>query len=815
MSILPLKLTRGTFGKLIATSMLLFTVFAPLIVPSLASAQSFEPPPGSLQGGTFTPSASVSTGPNGPVADSSIVSCKLDDPVGCIESVFYFLFVQITAFFASIAGLFFDFATATSIDGGIYSSKFISDAWTISRDLANMAFVFLLIYLAFTLILNIAHSGVGKSLAKIIAVALLINFSFFFTRVVIDASNILSHAFYDNIRGRDLTTNGSSASAGGRPIAVKSISEGVLAGINPQQLLSDSNNSFKAYISQVRESKVAGRTGKLALLVGIFIAFGVINILLIFIFFAAAIQMIGRIVRLWLVIMLAPLGFVAWIIPGLGSLSKRWWDTLLQNAFFAPAFMLGLYIIITLVSSGGLLSGISSSFGNPQNATSITVIAQGIIVVFLRLAIVIGLLFAALKIGDYFGQTSSKVILNTAQKYTGMPSFSKMGGAAYSWTGGAAARALDSGIKNSRLGNTLVGYKMRQYTTQPLAKATPGGAESAAARADRLKKEKGERDGKNRDLDNKDVLTKVKEAKTPAAYAALPQKLKDDAKAIINNANKRELEAMGAATLISLAHLQDGSTVKRVGEIESFSEQQRSTNKEAWASGRTEHGKLGSSDASINKIDSYTKSLERSVSSLTPADHRSLSNTMALLSSDTKVNKDKIDRSKNEVTSRLASLTAQNETAEKREDAEQTLITNTYNQAIATLDADVRANRTTQAQADVEKDRVQNEFRRQSDQLSNTKISRKVQFSTQKRNYDSIIDHVTAIEKERPSIATDVGKHPTGTLSNGETAQSTNAGEYYVHANAVAPVIPPPPPPPNNLLPNNPPTNRSAIPPIP
>src|SRR3989344_1416303 len=72
----------------------------------------------------------------------------------------------------------------------------INEAWSVIRDLANMSFIFVLLYAAIKTILG-TGSDTKNLIVKIIVVAILINFSLFFTKVVIDASNVLAIAFYD------------------------------------------------------------------------------------------------------------------------------------------------------------------------------------------------------------------------------------------------------------------------------------------------------------------------------------------------------------------------------------------------------------------------------------------------------------------------------------------------------------------------------------------------------------------------------------------------------------------------------------------
>src|SRR3989344_1781163 len=78
------------------------------------------------------------------------------------------------------------------------ASGFINEAWGVIRDLVNMSFIFILLWTAFKMILNLGPN-VGKTIMNVIIVALLVNFSLAITKVIIDASNIVTLQFYNQI----------------------------------------------------------------------------------------------------------------------------------------------------------------------------------------------------------------------------------------------------------------------------------------------------------------------------------------------------------------------------------------------------------------------------------------------------------------------------------------------------------------------------------------------------------------------------------------------------------------------------------------
>ena len=118
--------------------------------------------------------------------------CILD----VIGSIAYNTILKLAAFILYLAGTILDFViNFTIVDMASNLSKLtgINMAWKVIRDLMNMAFIFLLVYEAIKLIIGQSDTGKIKNFITFIVLAsLLINFSLFFTKVMIDASNIVT-----------------------------------------------------------------------------------------------------------------------------------------------------------------------------------------------------------------------------------------------------------------------------------------------------------------------------------------------------------------------------------------------------------------------------------------------------------------------------------------------------------------------------------------------------------------------------------------------------------------------------------------------
>ena len=116
------------------------------------------------------------------------------------------LLVTISSFILIISGALFDWVVkftvidmAQTLGSDKPVGQSITTAWTTLRDVANICFIFVLLFAAFKAMFQLDFGGIGTTIRNIIIVALLINFSLFFTKVVIDASNIVSVGFYNSI----------------------------------------------------------------------------------------------------------------------------------------------------------------------------------------------------------------------------------------------------------------------------------------------------------------------------------------------------------------------------------------------------------------------------------------------------------------------------------------------------------------------------------------------------------------------------------------------------------------------------------------
>lgn len=362
------------------------------------------------------------------VSDSSSDSgfgCGITNPGGCVAQVFYWL-ATAASLIPLLAGYFLDFFVYYSTNSTSYDNELVSQAWGAVRDVANMFFILVLLYVAIKTILGLNVTDNKKLISAVIIIALIINFSLFATKVVIDASNILAKVFYNNISSKT-NVNGnlqdSEAEAGGQ----KSISIGLVKTFNPQKILTTPYNM----------------KGGLGLSIFLAILLMGVYLYLAYIFFSIALLFVARVVSLWISMIFSPIAFLSYAlpfnIPGFGH--NDWKKSLVESAFLAPAFIFFLYIIILFT---GFLNTIT--YPDTSNLGIFESIIQTLMHVLIPFVIIVMLLTKAKKLAVRLSGDMGAAVNKVGAFAGGLALGAVSGGTAL------AGRALIGGVGGSVAG---------------------------------------------------------------------------------------------------------------------------------------------------------------------------------------------------------------------------------------------------------------------------------------------------------------------------------------------------------------------------
>ncbi len=269
----------------------------------------------------------------------------VSDQGGVFESLFKWALsyvmqsiMSVAALLTGITGAMLNMAVKfTIVDANTrYSGlESILQTWKVIRDLANISFIFVLLYAG---IMTIVGKGgdYKRLIVNIVIAAVLMNFSLFFTRLVIDAGNLLALTFYEGIVGAGASTTNFG------------LSGAFVNKLHLQDLYALRGSITSGGILTI------GFMGTIMLIIAAFS------------FAAVALLLIIRYIVLLLVLIFSPIFFLSNIFPGnIGGTVKKWGDqwknALFGQTFFAPIYFLMTWVALKILDGALPALGIDSS----------------------------------------------------------------------------------------------------------------------------------------------------------------------------------------------------------------------------------------------------------------------------------------------------------------------------------------------------------------------------------------------------------------------------------------------------------------------
>lgn len=284
----------------------------------------------------------------------------------------------VVSFLASIADASFEFLKDNFllVDSKITStSENTYEAWKIMRNIANVAFVIAFLFIIFSQLTGqgIANYGIKKMLPRLVIAAILVNLSFLICQIAVDLSNILGvgiKQIFDSVGG------------------------GVISGSYNYE--DQSSNWAGITVAVLAGSAIAWSLGISVLLP--FLIGAVIALLMIFII------LVVRQMLIILLIALAPLAFVAFLLPNTEQWFTKWRKTF-------TALLLVFPIIGLLFGAAGLASNILRSVYSSTGDIIGQIIAAAVIALplFLLPSLLKGSLNAIPMIGNKLNSMSNKL----------------------------------------------------------------------------------------------------------------------------------------------------------------------------------------------------------------------------------------------------------------------------------------------------------------------------------------------------------------------------------------------------------------------
>lgn len=272
---------------------------------------------------------------------------------------------QPAAWFLSISGQAFNWTVENTIlkmQSFYYGDEesavtYIDDGWKIFRDAANIIFIFVLLYAAIQTIFQ-GTGSTGKMVATVIAVAVLINFSLLFSKIVIDISNNLAISLYNSFKNSSTVESGPESPED-----------------TPAQADDQTSGIAEAFIAKTKivtimegETILNDNTGNETKLIQIFYQslFGAVILLVLGgVLILVAIMLVTRLLILMVVLMTSSLAFGSWVLPQFKkTIGDKWWNALIGQSFFAPIFFLFLYVSFIFVDAVSTTLNIQGDWSN-------------------------------------------------------------------------------------------------------------------------------------------------------------------------------------------------------------------------------------------------------------------------------------------------------------------------------------------------------------------------------------------------------------------------------------------------------------------
>jgi hypothetical protein len=363
---------------------------------------------------------------------------------GVLGFLSYFILL-IASMLLGLAGVLFNWTvTVTIFQFGqiLGNSEGMLAAWGVMRDVGNIILLFGFIFMGLLVILDAHHYPVKKTLPAFIIFAVLLNFSLFFTEFVIDASNAVASAVY------------------------------MESGVCPQDATREECATSTQYGISGKVLEMAGISGIFGVDIGLMtqgtvtIGLALMVTITAVVLLAASIMLLIRCIILAFLMVTSPIAFVGFAIPQLNGLARDWWDKLISQSFFAPAFL--LLILVSLK----LMEGIRQALGTVDNRShknlgaAFSETGQGEPTILLSFALMIGFMVASLIVARKMGAIGAGFATNVASStvFGAVTRGTNLGAGAL---GAGLSRASRIGLKDGqtpgwvRSGATRVGMQLK------------------------------------------------------------------------------------------------------------------------------------------------------------------------------------------------------------------------------------------------------------------------------------------------------------------------------------------------------------------
>lgn len=296
--------------------------------------------------------------------------------IGAIAVFFGWAMTQILVFLTemlvAVAG-YNGFATAGAVERG----------WVIVRDLTNMFFILVMLIIAFGTILGVEEYSYKRMLPRLLIMAVVINFSKVICGLLIDFSQVVMLTF----------VNGFSAIAGGNFVRMFQVS-------SVWELTASTT-------AEAAESSAAWSALGSLILAGVLMMIAAVAV------FIMTLMLVGRIVMLWLLIVMSPLAFFLSAFPKgkAAEMYGKWWGMFGNYVIIGPFIAFFLWLSLAVAGSGNIAQDMQIS---REGGPALFVTEAGQSQKFYSFVIAIALLMGGMSMSAQFGVMGGSMMAGAA-----------------------------------------------------------------------------------------------------------------------------------------------------------------------------------------------------------------------------------------------------------------------------------------------------------------------------------------------------------------------------------------------------------------
>lgn len=405
-----------------------------------------------------------------------------------IINLVLWLLQTILAFILSVDAYLLNEAFKANVTTSPAAWSVVRQGWSISRDIVNSLFILIVLWIAFTIIFGQEQYGGKKLLARVVVMAIIINFSLVMVSAVFGFSNAFANIFakqmpedvsgfiVNAIKVQTVIGGGGEAEAQGQKVSFQQLAyeEKIKTAFNPQEdrwgvkdtLLASVgitpvtaegeapsgagepqivkpaegstgliNESFKDTVTKDQPSWFASQVNDTVK----FIAGILFLILTIAAVLVGAVALWMRILFMIFLSIVAPLALLAKVTP-IGKVQgyfNQWTSMLFNWAFFAPGFYFLFYLSLYMLQTFDKLS-----VGSPSQTFAYLDFNK-----IIQLLLALGLMVMSVKFAKKTGGALTDAAMGAASKVGGLALGAATGGAGLAV--GAAARAAAPQIQGA------------------------------------------------------------------------------------------------------------------------------------------------------------------------------------------------------------------------------------------------------------------------------------------------------------------------------------------------------------------------------